>query len=249
MTNMVVQRYTSTSPQKTSDQGDSPSRPRLFTRRTTIYVITTATITFLSIGAGIVGHAYHSSPSETVKRDNVNAQREHTRVKSEYEVLPEVKDAQRGIRTARETAIDVADLQNSYRPVVKKVDERVLKHRDIATVEHNLIPHFSPTTPRETLRPWFLLAHDRTVSMDAGDNQDFDSGFEWVAYDPQVIRKDGTIPVVWVAKQRTTKADEVPVIFAWVTAQFSPQTHTLSTPEIHITDAGERVREHVEVVS
>lgn len=192
-----------------------------------------------SHGEGTVSKATAQQVFE--RRERIQA------VKTKTAALPSVKDAERALVTAQVSADQVAELQNDYRyltPGVAAAGGKLDPDMSLAT-RRNLTPHFTSSVSQSALGPWFLLASDRDVPAGLGIPMSFNSGFEWVALRPYLVRDDSVVEVTWLAMQKRPAKGHPPEVLAWARAEFDSRHKTFSAVEIGTTATGEALRQEV----
>lgn len=162
-------------------------------------------------------------------------------VSGQAEALPGNKDAERGLSRAYEQAEQVERLQNDYRsltPQAAAEGGRLPSERS-AGMRRNLVPLFVPSEDASAVEPWYLMARDKDADLGVGTPESFESDFQWEAQVPATVTDDGTIPVVWLAREKSGADGEDRRILAWSTAEFDLDRQVFFDVETGTTTPGE----------
>ena len=160
--------------------------------------------------------------------------------KSNTEALPDANAAERSLVRAQTAAGEVAELQNGYLGLAAAVAGADGKLDAAQTVNQrrDLIPYFDRGVAPAVVEPWYLLASDAKVPAGAGIPELFDSGVAWVAQAPETVNADGSVPVVWLARQTRTAAGEPRVLLAWAQADYDTTRQVFTNVRISTTASG-----------
>lgn len=203
-----------------------------------------ATVVCLAIGIVSAGGGSidtHTAEQVTHVRDQVRE------IRGQVDDLPSTRDAQRGLDTARQSAEDVARMQNDYRALTPEVvkDDGKPESGQTDTTSRSLKPYFAPTVDDEVMQPWYLLASDAKVPKGSGLAMGFDSGFRWEAQTPSTVDADGVVRVTWLAKQTRTGKDESSAVLAWRQADYDMNRKTFSDVTGGTTTVGDDLQVEV----
>lgn len=204
-------------------------------------------VLLLIFGVGSLG----GSPEETVSEsDQATIRQLHddvAAVKEERASLPDAKSGDRDLVKALDAANDVADVQNSSRPMVKFVDDDGALDEDKASdVSGSMRPLIDPKgSSQRALSPWYFLDSDQKVPAGIGISETFGSGVEWQTQAPTLINADGSIDVTWLAVQTKTADDRDPEVLAWAEGTYDSTRQVFTDVRVGTTTTGAALEKKV----
>lgn len=195
--------------------------------------------------------AFSVTPEQTVseadEKEIFALRKEISAAQVARDELPDAQTGERSLVQAHEAAVDIAQMQNSYRSLAvdaAAADGR-LEDGQLISGKRDLTPYFDPSTDNALLGPWYLLAADADVEPGTGIPEFFDSGFAWQAQMPADITTAGTVPVTWIAVQTRTAEDAEPATLAWARAEYDITRQVVTDLQIGTTALGEALRQEV----
>lgn len=206
-------------------------------------VIVSGVVMFFLGIAGFLGGIVFAGTTPTVSEadaDEVFEMRaELNDIETNIELLPDAQHAERHLTRALESASTVAELQNNFRIFAGDVEGNTLDETLTSNTSRSLRPLFDPAMDADLLEPWYLLASDAEVPVGTGMPEMFDSGYSWQPMVPELINKDGSVPVTWIAVEQHPNGDRSPAVLAWAQANYDTTRQVFADVTVGTTTTGQ----------